>query len=203
MHKHALAMGMYALDASQTDKPWELWEATASRNEEWTPLCCHPLWDTDTDYRRKPKEVNIEIVVGQIDQKLSEDIAQFRSKTAGRVEALEKIIGYEATARARGDSELQSRIKRLADDVQVDRTTRQYDTELLQSHVNRLEEIVTQLQAGPSAKSRSQTNVVAEEPHEATCWRAYLEMVSNTYGVNTARGAANAVERYIADRLTP
>lgn len=59
-HVHADLMAEYAKDAQTTDKPWLLWEGrfTFPREKEykdWTPLNKHPIWDTDTEYRRKRK----------------------------------------------------------------------------------------------------------------------------------------------------
>lgn len=53
-HKHAELMTLYAEDAKTTTKPWEYWEFK-NTNGIWTSLTTNPLWDTDTEYRRKPK----------------------------------------------------------------------------------------------------------------------------------------------------
>lgn len=57
-HKHAAHMAAYAKDAAETDKPWERWEWTV-KNCAWATLTEHPTWDTDSQYRRKPRTVHI------------------------------------------------------------------------------------------------------------------------------------------------
>ena len=57
-HKHADLMMMYAEDAMTTERPWELWEIKAP-DEVWEPLLCRLTWDTDIEYRRKPRTINI------------------------------------------------------------------------------------------------------------------------------------------------
>lgn len=51
-HKHAASMLKYAEDAAETDAPWRLWERRRMRAGEWRVLENHPLWLTDTQYRR-------------------------------------------------------------------------------------------------------------------------------------------------------
>jgi hypothetical protein len=58
-HKHADHMAVYAADALNTDKPWELWE---SRNmlvkcPKWYTLKSDPVWSKRHEYRRKPNPV--------------------------------------------------------------------------------------------------------------------------------------------------
>lgn len=53
-HIHAELMAQYAEDAKTTDKPWELWEGKNLFNK-WVPLPFTPVWETNREYRRKPK----------------------------------------------------------------------------------------------------------------------------------------------------
>lgn len=55
-HPHAENMRLYAEDAAETDKPWERWEIRWANDESWFSASEHPLWDVDTQYRRKPLE---------------------------------------------------------------------------------------------------------------------------------------------------
>lgn len=57
-HKHAELMALYAKDAMETDKPWERWERH-SISTVWITLVGHPNWHTTTQYRRKPRTINI------------------------------------------------------------------------------------------------------------------------------------------------
>lgn len=52
-HKHADAMFEYSLDALETNKPWERWEATSSHSPNWDDLNSSPSWSEHGDYRRK------------------------------------------------------------------------------------------------------------------------------------------------------
>jgi len=57
-HKHAELMMEYAKDAMETETPWERWEYFD--NQVWRPLRqVYPIWFTNTQYRRKPKTINI------------------------------------------------------------------------------------------------------------------------------------------------
>jgi hypothetical protein len=59
-HKHAENMVLYAQDAMETDKPWERWQFKNQHTEdEWTALVNHAEWGLNTDYRRKPRTINI------------------------------------------------------------------------------------------------------------------------------------------------
>ena len=57
-HPHAELMFEYALDAMETDKPYERWEF-CSFGADWRPLIKEPIWQTDYEYRRKPKTIKI------------------------------------------------------------------------------------------------------------------------------------------------
>lgn len=58
-HKHADLMMQYALDAAETDKPWERWEVKDWR-DNWTDLVSGPSWNIALDYRRKPSQEQID-----------------------------------------------------------------------------------------------------------------------------------------------
>jgi hypothetical protein len=58
-HKHAELMALYAQDAMETDKPWKRWEWFYEYDNKWEPMIQHPMWDKGTDYRRKPRTINI------------------------------------------------------------------------------------------------------------------------------------------------
>ena len=59
-HKHAELMMEYAKDALETDKPWERWEHKNQVSDEWRTFThCHPDWNQDRFYRRKPRTINI------------------------------------------------------------------------------------------------------------------------------------------------
>jgi hypothetical protein len=68
-HVHADLMLQYAQDAQETDKPWERWQLkepemivnmTSTVDADGFLNCVrHPKWDKDTQYRRKPKTINI------------------------------------------------------------------------------------------------------------------------------------------------
>ena len=57
-HKHAESMMLFAQDALETDTPWERWEAQYD-DCGWESLYGSPQWDTETQYRRKIKTINI------------------------------------------------------------------------------------------------------------------------------------------------
>jgi len=58
-HVHAELMMQYALDAAETDKPWERWEFTDDSSCWLSSLNTHPSWYPDFNYRRKPKFILI------------------------------------------------------------------------------------------------------------------------------------------------
>jgi hypothetical protein len=58
-HKHAELMALYAQDAMETDKPWERWERRYKGHTYWQSLNCCPTWTPITEYRRKPRTINI------------------------------------------------------------------------------------------------------------------------------------------------
>ena len=53
-HKHADLMKQYAEDASNHEFPYMLWQYKIG--DRWRDLMKHPVWDYDTEYRRKPIE---------------------------------------------------------------------------------------------------------------------------------------------------
>ena len=57
-HRHAESMALYAEDALTTGTPWERWEY--QYDGIWKQLrYFDTLWCLDTEYRRKPKTINI------------------------------------------------------------------------------------------------------------------------------------------------
>ena len=54
-HIHAENMMLYAEDAAETAKPWELWEFISFGMEDWQPLDSNPNWGFATEYRRKKR----------------------------------------------------------------------------------------------------------------------------------------------------
>ena len=52
-HIHAENMMLYAEDAAETAKPWELWEFISFGMEDWQSLDSNPNWGFATEYRRK------------------------------------------------------------------------------------------------------------------------------------------------------
>lgn len=58
-HKHAHLMALYAQDAMETDRPWEMWEARRDGFSQWVQHQGNPLWHEDCEYRRKPRTINI------------------------------------------------------------------------------------------------------------------------------------------------
>lgn len=56
-HPHAENMKLYAEDAMTTNEPWKLWEVCM--HGEWSSLLTNPAWNTNRQYRRKPKIINI------------------------------------------------------------------------------------------------------------------------------------------------
>lgn len=59
-HKHADLMMQYALDAAETDKPWERWEYCVGLDVRWDACTKHPEWVTVHEYRRKPSQEQID-----------------------------------------------------------------------------------------------------------------------------------------------
>lgn len=53
-HIHAENMALYVGDAKTTSTPWELWQFKDS-NGVWWNARRNPTWESDTEYRRKPK----------------------------------------------------------------------------------------------------------------------------------------------------
>jgi len=64
-HKHAELMMQYAADAMTTDKPWELWEFESPRGK-WLGCGHSPSWNTDHEFRRKPKQHTIVLTTEQL-----------------------------------------------------------------------------------------------------------------------------------------
>ena len=58
-HKHAENMRLYALDAAETETPWERWERRQEGLEDFHPLRNNPHFDENVEYRRKPKTIRI------------------------------------------------------------------------------------------------------------------------------------------------
>lgn len=58
---HADLMAQYAEDAKVHDEPWELWQRYAT--DTWIDCVSHPLWRSDSQYRRKPRS----IIIGDIE----------------------------------------------------------------------------------------------------------------------------------------
>lgn len=58
-HVHAELMALYAQDAMETDKPWERWEASPHQQFDFEPLFSHPMWDEESQYRRKPRTIKV------------------------------------------------------------------------------------------------------------------------------------------------
>jgi hypothetical protein len=49
----------YAKDALLTDKPWRLWQVKTSEADQWRDAWKELEWDSRSQYRRKPKTINI------------------------------------------------------------------------------------------------------------------------------------------------
>ena len=60
-HKHANAMMDYAIDAGDSDKPWERWEYNAGSDVGWDACTKHPEWVTTHEYRRKPNQEQLDV----------------------------------------------------------------------------------------------------------------------------------------------
>lgn len=83
-HKHAQHMAAYALDAADTDRPWDRWEMRY-HGGKWSPLTGHPSWTVTAEFRRKPKSAECWLVIeadGSIagcfnDQRDAESVTKF------------------------------------------------------------------------------------------------------------------------------
>ena len=62
-HKHAALMLQYAKDAMETDKPWERWEWRDIYHDgddaPWKQLSFHPVWNMDSEFRRKTEMIKV------------------------------------------------------------------------------------------------------------------------------------------------
>ena len=56
-HKHAALMAEYAKDAAETETPWKRWEFFYGT--VWHECSTSISWDERTQYRRKPRTINI------------------------------------------------------------------------------------------------------------------------------------------------
>ena len=63
-HVHAELMAEYAKDATKSKEPWKDWEMTDSFDSTHWISCKSSLgWDSERNYRRKPKKVTINGIV--------------------------------------------------------------------------------------------------------------------------------------------
>lgn len=64
-HPHAENMRLFAEDAAETDKPWQRWEFKTPAAKGWGNLHQSPMWDRDTEYRRKQitKPIDLSILI--------------------------------------------------------------------------------------------------------------------------------------------
>jgi hypothetical protein len=58
-HIHAELMALYAQDAMESETPWEMWQYYDTNTNDWIDFDTHPMWFSDSQYRRKPKTINI------------------------------------------------------------------------------------------------------------------------------------------------
>lgn len=59
-HVHAELMAQYAEDAKETDRPWERWQVELIAHVSGYITCeCHPSWQPEQVYRRKPPQVQV------------------------------------------------------------------------------------------------------------------------------------------------
>jgi hypothetical protein len=58
-HTHAQLMAEYAEVAKTNEKPWEEFVYQLAPGRGWTRLYQDPSWHTSTQYRRKPRTINI------------------------------------------------------------------------------------------------------------------------------------------------
>jgi hypothetical protein len=67
-HKHAELMAQYAQDAMTTFTPWVFWQCRVPRSIDprWEDCRRNPLWVTECDYRRKPKQHTIVLTTEQL-----------------------------------------------------------------------------------------------------------------------------------------
>ena len=64
-HIHADLMLQYAQDAQETPEPWERWECNTGGVLGWVDMLHHPVWITETSYRRKPKMLSVTLANGE------------------------------------------------------------------------------------------------------------------------------------------
>ena len=57
---HAALMKQYAEDAETHERPWELWEHKHAALKTWKPCGSHPVWYSDSEYRRTAGQLEIE-----------------------------------------------------------------------------------------------------------------------------------------------
>lgn len=65
-HVHADLMLQYAHDAQETDEPWGRWEWYVPATKSWETMTASPVWNTRTEYRRKPKMLSVTLSNGEI-----------------------------------------------------------------------------------------------------------------------------------------
>jgi hypothetical protein len=58
-HKHYVEIMQFAIDASQHDKPWELWEKRHISSGLWSDCNTIPSWTNTFEYRRKKQYIVI------------------------------------------------------------------------------------------------------------------------------------------------
>jgi hypothetical protein len=63
-HKHAALMLLYAQDAAETDRPWELWQQS-DESGRWVDARnnYHMCWIDEYEYRRKPQPLECWVLV--------------------------------------------------------------------------------------------------------------------------------------------
>ena len=59
-YPHAALMKQYAEDAETHERPWELWEYKDTFDKSWQPCGFHPVWYSDSEYRRTAGQLEIE-----------------------------------------------------------------------------------------------------------------------------------------------
>ena len=62
---HSSLMLQYAHDAQTTSAPWLLWEARETNEHPWSDMKRHPTWVPDWEYRKKPKQVKVQLMNGK------------------------------------------------------------------------------------------------------------------------------------------
>ena len=60
-HVHADLMLEYAKEAMQSDTPWDAFEYKEKEDTEWQPCNMQIAWFKSTEYRKKPKTININV----------------------------------------------------------------------------------------------------------------------------------------------